>query len=596
MPTVSRRELTVAILWSLVVMLVTCVPYVAGVEWAQGRYFSGLISAVDDGNVYLQWIRQASEGSWTLRNQYTAEPQRPLSVNVFVLALGRIAGACHLAPIQVFHGARLLCGCLCLVSFFLLVCALTPDPAVRWTSLFLAGLSAGFGWYFDMSYPGRLPPVQPIDYGPRWVYQPEAITFLSLLLNPLFLFSMALICLSLVCALRGLESGQVRWPLAAGGLMLVLGNAHTYDLPVVYLTIFVWMVMGLISRRLTWGRAVLHLAIMFALSVPSLVWQYHVLVSDAVYRAKAETPTLSGPYLNFVCGYGIVWLLAAVGAGWVLATKAPDRARLGYMVAWAVVGSAALYVPASFQRKLAEGLHFPLCILAAVAVAKVAGGWLARHAPTGRGVEGRLILVALVVVLISTPSNVLFYGDCFHNLRTNNAELASVLMPPIYLEPGEIAAIRELAAITTDRDVVICSSMIGNYIPAHARCSVVAGHSAESVYLLPTAGGAWKAAGFAEYALPAVMDFFSGRTTAAEKASILLRFRVTYVLVGPLENSIYASGAQVSADEALRRLPFLKPVYSREGVSLFAVAPPDILEETIHGPAGTTPEQPGGAP
>jgi len=586
MPTASRREITIAILWSLFIMLATCMPYVEGVRLAHGRYFSGLISAVDDGNAYLSWIRQASEGRLTLTNQYTAQPQRPLSVNVFLLALGRTAGALNLTPVQVFHAARFVSGVLCLVSFFLLVCALAPDPAVRWTSLLLASLSSGVGWYFDMTHPTSLPAIHPIDYGPRWVYQPEAITFLSLLLNPLFCFSMALICLSLLCALRGQESGRIRWALGGGLLMLVLGNAHTYDLPLVYLVLVAWGAMGLIARRFPWQRVLLHLAVMVALSAPALLWQYHVLSSDAVYRAKADTPTQSGPYLNFICGYGIVWFLALAGAVWVLATKGPERARFGYVVAWAIVGSAVLYAPVAFQRKLAEGLHFPLCILAAVAVAKVIGGWIARHAPAGRPVKRRLVFLAFAVVLLSLPSNVLFYADCFRAVRTNNADLAGALMPPIYLEAREMAAIHELAARTGDRDVVMASSMVGNYLPAHARCHVVAGHWAESVYLVPGVGGRLEVAPFATYALPAVMGFYSVRTGLADKAGILLRFGVSYVFCGPQERDLYAASASqlpstraepIDADAEFGRLPFLRRIYSRDGVSLFKVAPPDVL-------------------
>lgn len=594
MPSASRREITIAILWSLFIMLATCMPYVEGVRLARGRYFSGLVSAVDEGNVYLSWIRQASEGRLTFTNQYTAQPQRPLSVNVFLLALGRTAGALNLTPIQVFHAARFVSGALCLVSLFLLVSAVTPDPAVRWTSLLLVSLSSGFGWYFDMTHPTSLPAIQPIDYGPRWVYQPEAITFLSLLLNPLFCFSMALICLSLLCALRALESGRVGWALGAGILMLGLGNAHTYDLPVVYLVMVAWAAMGLIARRLPWQRVLVQLAVMVVLSMPALVWQYHVLRSDAVYRAKADTLTQSGPYLNFICGYGIVWFLGAAGAVWVLVTRGPERARLGYMVAWAVIGSAALYTPVSFQRKMVEGLHFPLCMLAAVAVAKVIGGWMARHAPPGRAIEGRLVFVAFAVVLLSLPSNVLFYADCFRAIRTNNAELAQALMPPIYLEAGEIAAIRELADGTTDRDVVMASSIIGSYLPAHARCHVVAGHWAESVYLVPGPFGKLEPAPFARYALPAVMRFFSARAAPADKAALLLSFGVSYVFCGPRERDLYAAsqsqlpslrGQPVDADADLGRLPFLKRIYSRDGVSLFAVAPPGVLAAAIRGNA-----------
>jgi len=589
MPTVTRREITIAIVWSLLVMVVTCGPHIEGRRIAGDRYFSGLVSAVDDGNVYLQWIRQAAEGNWTLTNQYTTQEQSGLWFNALLLALGRTASLLNLTPAQVFHVARFIGGCLCLVSFFLLVAHLTPDRAVRWIALVLASLASGLGWLFMVLDRHHLAFAEPIDYG-RWVYQPEAITFLSLVLNPLFAFSLSLICLTLLCALRGLETGRLTWTAGAGMLLLVLGNIHTYDILVVNLTLVLWMILGALTQRWSWKRAAGHYAIILLLSAPSPAWQWHVMDADPVYRAKAETPTLAGPFLNYALGQGVPWLLALLGAGWALFSKSVERGRFVYVVVWAVVASLVIYAPVPSQRKLAEGMHFPICILAAVAVAKVLGGWMARHSRDGRSARSRLILATTLVLLASIPSNAMFYADCLEAVWTNNVGLMHVLMPPIYLQPGEMRAIEVLRADGTDQDVVMCSSMIGNHVPALTRCRVVAGHWAETLHLAP-AGGGFRRLPFEAYALPAVMGFFSSRATPAEKAQILLRFRATYVLCGPIEEAIYASSAGVppraperallAASDELSALPYLEPVHEEDGVSLFRVTSQMALIEAI---------------
>ncbi len=589
MPTVTRREITIAILWSLLVMVITCGPYIEGRRIARDRYFSGLVSAVDDGNVYLQWIRQAAEGNWTLSNQYTTEEQTGLWFNAFLLTLGRTASLLNLTPAQVFHVARFIGGCLCLVSFFLLVAHLTPDRAIRWIALLLASLSSGLGWLFTVLDRHHLAFAEPIDYG-RWVYQPEAITFLSLVLNPLFAVSLSLICLTLLCGLRGLETGRLTWTVGAGVLLLVLGNVHTYDILVVNLTLVLWMALGALTQRWSWKRAAGHYAIILLLSLPSVAWQWHVMDADPVYRAKAETPTLAGPFLNYAFGQGVPWLLALVGAAWALFSKSLERGRFLYVVVWAVVASLVIYAPVPSQRKLAEGMHFPICILAALAVAKVLGGWMARHSRDDRALRTRLALATTVIVLISIPSNIMFYTDCFQAVWTNNAGLIHVLMPPIYLEPGEIRAIDLLGADGTDQDVVMCSSMIGNHIPALTRCRVVAGHWAETLHLAPTGGG-FRRLPFEAYALPAVTAFFSSRTTPAKKAQILLRFRATCVFCGPIEEAIYASSAGVppgalgsaplAASDEFSALPYLERVHQEAGVSLFRVTSQMALVEAV---------------
>ncbi|MBM3476943.1 MAG: hypothetical protein FJX75_27040 [Armatimonadetes bacterium] len=586
MPTVSRRELSLAILWSLLIVLITSGPYIVGQLEANGRYFSGLVSAVDDGNAYLQWIRQASEGSWTFHNQYSAEESPGRWLNVYFLALGRTARWLHLRPPQVFSAARVLSGCLCLVALFMLASALSPSPAFRWTALLLVSLSSGFGWLVEMLGPGVIP-YQPIDYSPRWLYQPEAITFVSILVNPLFAFSMALMCLSLLCALRCADTGRLRWALAGGLCLMLLGNVHTYDLPVVHLTILVWLVIVVATKRLPLLRAALMYGIMLVMTLPSGLWQWHVMQTDPVYRARADTPTLSQPYIDYVLGHGVPWLLALVAVGWLAFAKSMERRRLAYLIPWAVIASVVIYLPVPWQRKMAEGLHFPICLLAAVTLAIALGDRLARGQLSAQARHVRLFALTAFVVLIAMPSNVMFYSDCLHHVRTNNADLGHVMMPPVYLQPGEYAAMRELAAKGTDRDVVLSSSMMGNHIPALTPCRVVAGHWGESVYVLPVAGGGWQRHPFESYAMPATLRFFSPTSTDVEKAATLLAFNVTYVFCGPVENTLYAARtsapAEGMADRALSGLPFLQKVYSQDGVSLFRVAPSTEVMGSLRG-------------
>lgn len=584
MPTISRRELTLAIVWSVFVVSVTCAPYVVAQREANGRYFSGLISAVDDGNVYLQWIRQCQEGNWTLDNQYTAQETRAGPFNIFLFGLGRMARWLGLTPAEVFGVARVVCGCGCLVAFYLLAAAFSPTPAFRWTALMVVSLSSGFGWIVDMLPAGTVP-FEPVDYGPRWLYQPEAVTFVSILINPLFAFSLALICLAFFCVLRAIDTHKLRWGVGAGVCSMLLASAHTYDLPVVHLTTGAWLLMAVYMRRVALRRAILIYGVMLVLTLPPACYQAYVMRSDPLFRAKADTPTLSRPYIDYALGHGLPWLLAVGGVVWLTFTKSVQRKRLAYLVPWAIIGSLLLYVPVPWQRKMAEGLHFPICLLAAAAIGLGVGDRLARRLQP-RGVEGRLFLISALVVLVSMPSNILFYADTFHNIRTNNADLAHVLMPPIYLQPAEYAAIQELATRGSSRDVILSSSTIGNYIPALTRCRVVAGHWGESVYVRPTAFGHWKREPFESYALPAVLRFFSPHCSLSERAATLLAFNVTYVFCGPAENALFnaarPSREGETLDEVLSTLPFLRKTFAVRDVSLFRVVYSDELISFLH--------------
>ena len=80
-------------------MALTALPYhIAAREAGPERVFSGFISGVDDGNVYLSWVRQAAEGRTLLRNPYTTLEQSPHFFSVFLVALGRVCAWTGITP------------------------------------------------------------------------------------------------------------------------------------------------------------------------------------------------------------------------------------------------------------------------------------------------------------------------------------------------------------------------------------------------------------------------------------------------------------------------------------------------------------------
>jgi len=117
-PTVTRRELTWVLLWAAFVMLLTCIPYLFALKLADGRSFGGFIWGVDEGNVYLTWMRQAADGDVFFRNQYSTAPENPRFFNLFLQAGGRLGGLLHVDMRVMFHVLRLLGGMFLLVSFY----------------------------------------------------------------------------------------------------------------------------------------------------------------------------------------------------------------------------------------------------------------------------------------------------------------------------------------------------------------------------------------------------------------------------------------------------------------------------------------------
>ena len=69
---IAGREWVWVGVWVLFIMALTCVPYGYALQTAGDRAFGGFLWGVDEGNVYLAWMRQAGTGEVFLRNQYWA--------------------------------------------------------------------------------------------------------------------------------------------------------------------------------------------------------------------------------------------------------------------------------------------------------------------------------------------------------------------------------------------------------------------------------------------------------------------------------------------------------------------------------------------
>ena len=566
---ISRAECRAVLGLVIAVMALTLLPYVYAMQSANpGEYFSGFIWGVDDGNVYLSWIRQSAAGKWLLANPYTIAPQDPYFFNIFLIVLGKFSALTGLAPIVVFHLARFLGGMFLLGAFYLLVAEITASRRIRLAALLIAALSSGLGWIVYLQAKmsdlplGAWDGSRPMDVAYGWQAQPEAVTFLSLLLNPLFVISMGLLCLIFRYGLRAANQPGWRNALICGILLLILGNVHTYDALIVYLALFAWFAMVAVQGLITWRTAASRYAVIAVLGLPGPLWAYYTMRLDPAYSQKAATPTRSAMPWDYAIGYGLVFLLALVGAVVIIRLRktasgqasAKFNRELLFPIVWAALGFGLLYLPVSFQRKLIEGLHLPLCLLAAVALVEL-------H----RRLAGRVsfALVLVVFLLLTVPSNVLFLADCFDHLAVNNVVLLRYLMPPAYLSKAEKTALNWLEVNAPDGAIVLSSSLTGSHIPAHTPCRVVAGHWSETLR-------------FREM-LQLVGYFYWPGQEPSVRRQILRRTGADFVYYGPQEQLLQqgmAGGGQFGLDaqwDPSVGLPELEIAFSGDGLRIYRV-------------------------
>jgi hypothetical protein len=591
----TRVEVRWAVTWALVVMLITCLPYLYTATLAPaGTSFSGLLYAADDHCVYLSWEQQGAQGQFRMRNLFTGESQRGIYVSLLSWFLGSVARFTGLPLILVHHGARVLFGALTLVLAYRLFAFFTPDVGTRRAAFWFAAFSAGFGWLFQR------PVVTGQDVVDLW--QPEAITFLCLYVNGLFCVALSLMLgiFILLLAAEGV-AGWRRWGyvVGAGLLGLLLGNIHSYDVITVAGVWAAFVTVRALAARRVPGRSVADAVVAGLVALPSTAYQYYLYRTEPVFRMRADDKFLSPPLTSYLLGYGLVLLLAVGGALWLLRLARRDGQPLGqrlFPLTWAVVGFAIPYLPFAFQRKLLLGAHLPLAFLAAVGAMALARRFapgtvkdeitaeaqrtqrktrLRRSSPRPlrleqgsppvsramvhrpRGGVGRCRpyqrlapgIVVASLLLMTLPTNLYFVKRDVAMATQESGDLNEL---PAFWSQADLKAVEWARRNLPADGLIFCSTVSGRLFPALAGRPVYVGHWSET----PHAN---------ERMRDTIAFYRAANATSAQRRAFLQARGIRYVYQGTIERRIGAAD--------LARDPIFRPIYRNDGAALYELRP-----------------------
>jgi hypothetical protein len=523
--------------WALLVMVAASLPYLLLLAITPpGRVFWGFVNNPDDHCVYLAWMRQAADGHFFFRNLFTGDRQSGLTVNLFFWALGTFARFTHLPLAIVYHLARFGFGTLLLVLVYHLAAFVTEDRRSRRAAFGFVAVSAGLGW---LIWPGTAvtdPLHAPVD-----TWQPEAITFLSLYANALFCAAMAAmvgIFLLLLAAERG---GKLRPAVYAGLLLFLLGNFHSYDVITVAV---VWsgylFVMGLLSRRLPIAE-LRQGAVAAAIGLPAVLYQYYLLRTDPVFQARAAVETPSPVLWCYLLGYGFLLPMGFLGAGCLIVRGFFRRPGALFPIVWAVIGFTVIYIPVSFQRKLAEGLHLPLALLAGLGAVELARRVKLRPAYTPA-------LVGLLL-LLTVPTNARFVARDWN--RAIHENVGSTGLHLVFWPGSELEAMRRLREWVPRDALIQALPPTSCLIPAMSGRRVWAGHWGET----PDFGVKYGP----------VVRFFSADTPSDWRRQFLAQTGITHIFAGPDERAL--------AKDSLGHEPFLHLLHRLGDTWVYEVVP-----------------------
>jgi hypothetical protein len=561
-----------AIWVSALTMLTTLLPYLLAMAQSDGRRFMWLGYNLDDSCVYLSWMRQAADGSFRALNLFTTDPQNGLLLNPLFLVLGKFAGITGLPLLAVYHAARLLFGFLLLLAVWKFICQTISAIKTRRTAFLFVCISSGLGWL--PFWWNDFAPQTSID---KW--QPEAITFLSLYLSPLFCFSLLLQVIVISQLYAAHQTGQIKHAVVAGAAGFVLGLTHTYDVVSLSLVWLTYIIIQTIKPTNSEHRARLwiHAAIAGIITLPSVAYIALELRSEAVFRARANVETLSPSLAYVVLGYGIPFCLAVYALIRGIRphnrtdpppntelSDSPPPAAYPLLACWLVMNIVAAYLPVPWQRKMLQGTHFPVAILAGVG-----WEWLMNARPQWQNKRHPVLAVTLGLAALT---NVRFVLREIENFGINRA--VTMFHRP-YLKPGELDALEWIRTNSNPNDAiqplpwvsltagvtrqtVISDVSIACFTPGLIHRKVYCGHWGETPDYLGK--------------LITLRDFALPRTAPEQRLALLRAMNVRYLLFSQKETTDGNADQTMPMFRGRSELPtYLRKVYSNPDADVYEV-------------------------
>jgi len=520
---IGRREWAGVTALAAAAMIVTSLPplYALYIGQQRGQVWTGLqFLSPGDLNVYLSYIEQVRQGRWLFVNLYSTERLVPV-LNVLWLAVGLLGRALHLAPLAAYHLVRVLLIPLFAFSAYSLTAWFVRPVRRRLAAFALFFFGSGLGFYFVPLFRNTISTMYryewPIDL---WVAESNA--FLTSLYSPHFIASFALFLSAFFLLFFSFSSDRKLHALFAGLAALALFEFHPFHAPTLYAVPLVWLAW----RAFRHGpdlKKWLNYAIFCAVSAPAVVYQFFLThYGPGAKQMVSANLTITPSIWHVLIGFGLVSLLWPLGY-WLARREEGDAdGRWDLLLAWVVTQLLLVYGPITFQRRLLEGLEFPLVILSVPALA-AAVAWIRSKV---QAVEYVVAIAAAASVLIFLPTTVFDLGRAFSAYYYDN--------PPIFYMSRDQAAALDWLRRSTPADAVVLGSIdSGNVIPGWSGRRVYAGHWVNTLDLQRKFGE--------------VADFFGGQMPDSQRLDFVHSQGIDYVYCGAPEKLLGGCPTDASA-------------------------------------------------
>jgi len=547
---ISIKEWRFVIFLVLGVIFITTIPLIYG--WLitpVGQSFSGIhFAALNDWFVYYSYLEQARQGSFLFRDLFTAEPSLPV-FNPFWLAVGLGAKIFHLSNLLAFNLFRIVLIPLLYFVVYLFLAYLFSDILKRKISLLLLTFSGGFGFFLInqiIKYPFNFSGGQfrwPMDL---WV--PEFDTFLTVYYSPHFIASLILILFIFLLTALFVENQKLSYAVWAGISSLILFLFHPFHILTIFSVILAYFGCLMFYQRKWLWQLIWYYLILATISAPAIFYYLYLLKVDEVMQQKAlQNNCFTTPFWLTIFSYGLVLVFAIFGAYFLFKKKKifghNFSEKWSFIILWAVVSFILIYSPVNYQRRLSEGLHFPLVILMTVGLFGLYQILVDKKSKLTKRLWSQRYTLLMIISFLLLGSNIFILAvDLF--IYTDRREIS-------YLDNDLIKAASWLRSVGSNQIIFNSANNVINIIPAYAGRLVYVGHGVETP-------------NFKQKQAEVNWFFAKDRPDVTER-DFLLKRNINYLFYGPDEQKLGNYNPVVK--------PYLKAVYANSKVTIYQVLP-----------------------
>jgi hypothetical protein len=333
--------------------------------------------------------------------------------------------------------------------------------------LFSSGLGV-WAYGFSKMFFGR-----EILFPDFWV--PEAVSFLTLYLNPLHILSIILLLLIFLLFLIFLEEKKLKYLLFGGLVFLFLSQIHPYTIPIVYSIIGSYLFFLFLMKRERFWPSLFYYLFLISFSLPSLFyWIFFTFLDNLNFErvSRAIEVSITPPFYQIIILFGIPFFLALFGFYTLFKNNLIAEKRFVFLIIWPIIQSLLIYIPHLPQRRFIEGLQVPIIILATIGISFIYQS--EKFKKIILLFQNKYFLaIFFLLFLFSSNLTVLFFDLYSYSLKT----------PLSYLSQEKIEAINWLKENSKGEKIVLASYYTGNLIPPFAQTiSYIAHGGSDTLY------------------------------------------------------------------------------------------------------------------